>query len=92
VDLGDDARRERGLGNQQMALWIKSAGQFGKHAAAKNAGFNKDDVLVALEGKSTRMTEGELLGYLLKNHHAGEKIKVTVLRESQRIELWLPMQ
>ncbi len=92
VDLGDEARRERGLGNQQMALWVKSVGQFGKHAAAKNAGFNQDDVLVALEGKSTRMTEGELLGYLLKNHHVGEKIKVTVLRENQRIELSLPMQ
>ena len=75
-----------------MALFVKAVGQYNKHAAAKNAGFQKEDVLVELDGLSARMTEGELMGRLLQKHQAGEKVKATVLRGSQRVELMLPMQ
>lgn len=65
---------------------------YGKHAAGKNTGFQKDDVIVEIGGHSKRMTESELIGQLLQNHQAGEKVKATVLRGSERIELSLPMQ
>ena len=45
-DLADEERSRRGLGAQAMALFVKGVGQYGKHAAAKNAGFQKDDVIV----------------------------------------------
>jgi hypothetical protein len=92
TDLTDEARRERGLSSTQMALLVKYVGQFGKHAAAKNAGFLKDDVIVELEGKAQRISESELLGDLLQQHRPGESVRAMVLRENQRLELSLPIQ
>ncbi len=91
-DLTDTDRASRALDPKALALWTKSVGQYGKHAAAKNAGFQKDDVLIACDGLTTRMTEGEMIAYLLQKHRAGEKVSVTVLRGATRVELTLPMQ
>jgi hypothetical protein len=91
-DLSNEERARRKLGDQDLALSIKHVGQYGKHAAAKNAGFQKDDVIVQIAGQSKRMTESELIGHLLQNHQAGEKVKATVLRGNERVELSLPMQ
>ncbi len=91
-DLGDEERRRRGLDHEGMALLVISVGQYGKHAAAKNAGFQKDDVIVQLAGESARMTESEMIGQLLRNHRAGEKVRATIMRGHERIELMLPMQ
>jgi len=91
-DLPDDERARRQLRPGQLALLVKSAGQYGKHAAAKNAGFQKADVLVEIDGLSARTTESELLGHLLQKHQSGERVRATVLRAAQRIELTLPMQ
>ena len=91
-DLSESLRSERDLEKGQLALNVKSVGLYGKHAAAKNAGFKKDDVILVLDGQSQRMTEGELLGYLLQKHVPGEKVKATVLRGSDKVELMLPMQ
>ena len=91
-DLNDDERTRRNLRKQELALCVKGVGQYGKHAAGKNAGFQMDDVIVRIDGKSNRMTESELIGHLLLDHQAGEKVKTTVLRGSERIELSLPMQ
>jgi hypothetical protein len=91
-DLANETRAPRGIENNQMALTVKSVGQYGKHAAAKNAGFKKDDVVVAVGEYSRRTSESELLGYLLQHHLAGERLKTTVLRGDERLELFLPMQ
>jgi len=91
-DLTDEERSRRNLGNQEMALNVKHVGQYGKHAAGKIAGFQKDDVIVQIAGESKRITESELIGHLLQNHQVGEKVKATVLRGSERVELSLPMQ
>jgi type II secretory pathway component PulC len=73
-------------------LRVKGVGQYGKHAAAKNAGFQKEDVIVAIAGMQTRLTEGQYLGRILQAHQAGAKLDTTVLRGEQRVELKLPMQ
>jgi hypothetical protein len=91
-DLGDEERSRHSLGAGAMALFVKGVGQYGKHAAAKNAGFQKDDVIVELDGMSDRITESEMLGRLLTKHSAGDQVKVTVLRGTERIDLQLPMQ
>jgi hypothetical protein len=49
-------------------------------------------VIVAIDDLKGRMTEGELIGTLLKKHKAGEFAEVTVLRGSERVTLKLPMQ
>ena len=91
-DLADETRTSRGVAADKMALLVKSVGQYGKHAAAKNAGFKKDDVIVEFAGQSARVTEGELMGRVLQKNLAGEKVNVTVLRAGQRVALQLPMQ
>jgi hypothetical protein len=92
VDLEDTTRKDRGLAADVMALHVKGLGQYGKHAAAKKAGFVKDDVIVAIDGITSRTTEGELIGKLLQNRNAGEFAEVTVLRGTERMTLKLPMQ
>lgn len=67
-------------------------GQYGKHAAAKNAGFLKDDVIVVIDGFTRRMSEGELIGRILQNHPPGDKVKVTVLRGQEKMKIVLPVQ
>ena len=91
-DLSHEERARRKLGDQELALTVKHVGQYGKHAAGKNAGFQKDDVIVQIDGQSKRMTESELTGHLLQNHQVGENVKASVLRGNERIELSLPMQ
>jgi serine protease Do len=91
-DLTDGERSQRGLDKREMALLVKYVGEYGKHAAAKKAGFQKNDVLVELDGASSRTTESELIGHLLQKHHAGIQLNATVLRGGQRVELKLPMQ
>ena len=91
-DLSDDDRTSRGLDIKKMALWVKGLGQFGKHGAAKKAGFQKEDVVIALGGLSQRMTESELIGYLLQNYRVGDQIKATVLRMGKEVSLVLPIQ
>jgi serine protease Do len=71
---------------------LKHVGEYGKHAAAKKAGFQKGDVIVEMESVSGRRSESELLGYLVQQRKVGEKIKTTVLRNGQRVELLLPVQ
>ena len=91
-DLSDADRTQRGLDREQMALFVKGLGQFGKHAAAKNAGFQKEDIVIEFDGEKKRVTEGVLLGRLLTKRLAGERVQATVLRAGQRQDLTLPMQ
>lgn len=92
TDLPDEQRVSRGLTQNQMALLVKHAGQFGKHAAAKNAGFRKDDVLVEVGKVSERISESALIGHLLHGQRPGDKVPASVLRGGERIQLMLPMQ
>jgi hypothetical protein len=91
-DLPDAEREPRKLTTNAMALRVKAVGQYGTHAAGKNAGFQKDDVIVEFDGNSGRQSEGELIGRTLQTKRAGESVKVGVLRGTERLELSLPMQ
>jgi serine protease Do len=91
-ELSPEQRSERGIGEDQMALLVKHAGEYGKHAAAKKAGFRKDDVVVEVDGMTKRTSESELIGRVLEAHGPGEKVKAAVLRGKERVELTLPIQ
>lgn len=91
-DLDQAERQKRGLSNDGMALWVKGLGMYNIHAAAKKAGFQKDDVLIEVAGMKHRLTESRLHGHLLQEHLQGEKVPVKVLRGDKIIDLLLPMQ
>jgi serine protease Do len=91
-ELPDAERSAKALAADSMALRVKHVGEYGKHAAAKRAGFQKEDVVVAVGSWNKRMSEGELIGRLLLAHPAETTVNATVLRGGQRLELKLPMQ
>ena len=92
VDLTDAERETRKLDRDSLALNVKRVGEYGIHAAAKKAGFQKDDILVSMDGITKRMSESEIIGQLLRNHPQKGDVKATVLRGDKRLELTLPMQ
>jgi hypothetical protein len=91
-ELSASERAKAGLSKENLALLVEYVGQYNEHAAGKRAGFQKNDVMVNVDGQTSRMTEGQLFRYLLGNKPAGTKVPVTVLRADQRVNLELPLQ
>jgi serine protease Do len=91
-DLPNEDRARRGLAPTQLALRVKHAGEYGKHAAAKKAGVQKEDVLIQVGDIETRLSESELIGRLLEKQSPGDKVRVVLLRGTDRIEVALPLQ
>lgn len=90
-DLPDDDRRRRGIDLDALALRVKHVGQYGHHAAAKRAGFQKDDIITSIGDVTERRSEGQVLAYTL-THRAGETLPATVLRGDKKVELKMPIQ
>lgn len=91
-DIPDEERAVLGLDKDQMALRIFHVGQWGEHAKAKQAGFQKDDILIEAGDLRQRITESAIIGHLLLHHLPGEKLPAAVLRGGKRVELKLPQQ
>jgi len=91
-DLSDSERLQRQIPADSLALLVKHAGEYGNHAAAKKAGFRKEDVIVSLEGRTNRFTESEWIGSALLRHLPGTNLPAVVLRGTERLELRLPIQ
>jgi S1-C subfamily serine protease len=83
-DLTDEQRAERKLPKGAMALQVRHVGESGEHGIAKKAGFQKGDVLIAFDGREGRMSESEVLAYLLQRRRPGEAVVATLLRGDER--------
>jgi thioredoxin-related protein len=90
-DLSAEERGARGLGNDVLALRAKHVGEYGEHAAAKNAGFRKDDIVIAFDGDTTRLTDSQFIAKALERKK-GLKLPLTLLRGTKRMEMAIPMQ
>lgn len=91
-DLSSEARRGLGLADDVLALRVRYLGEYGDHAAAKNAGFRKGDVLVEMDGRDARLTESQWMTTLVNDKRPGDRVAVIVLRDGQRRRFELPMQ
>lgn len=91
-DLPFADRAGLSLAKDALALRVKFVGQYNKHAAAKNAGWQQGDILVEIDGLKEHLSEGALIGHLLQKHFPGEKLEATVLRGGKKMTLSLPMQ
>jgi hypothetical protein len=87
-----DGELPAGVAKGGMALRVKHVGQYGPHAAAKNAGFQVGDVIVSFDGKTDLTRETDLFAYAVRARKPGEKVPVTVIRGGKKVELTLPMQ
>lgn len=90
--LSDEARQANGIAPGALALGVLNVGQYGMHAAAKKAGFQKEDVIIEIDGLAEPMGESQLIDHLLQTRFPGDKVRVIVLRGKERKELELPMQ
>jgi serine protease Do len=73
-------------------LRVKHVGQYGPHAAAKNAGFRAGDVIVSFDGRSDFTREAEILVHGVTARKPGDRVPVVVLRDGKTVTLTLPMQ
>lgn len=84
--------RPAGVPAAGMALLAKHVGEFGAHAAAKNAGFKKDDVLVAFDGRTDLLRESDVMAHVLTTKRPGDAVAVRLVRGGRELELKLPIQ
>ncbi len=91
-DLSDNERRDADLSPDKLALRVDHVGQYGQHAAAKRAGFQKGDIIVSVGEKSDRMNESLLFAYLVNNFKPGTSVPTTVLRDGREVKLKMPSQ
>lgn len=79
-------------GKTGISLFVQGLGQFGKHAAAKRAGFKADDILISIDGQREPMSEGQVLVQLMRTRKPGDVISVEVLRDGKPRVIELPIQ
>jgi hypothetical protein len=91
-ELTEQERQAAGIAPDRLALKAEHVGEYGEHAAAKRAGFQKGDIFTEINGDSTPLRETDLLRRLINTTKPGEQVAVTVLREGKRRQLKLPTQ
>ncbi len=85
-------REKAGIAAGAMALRAKHVGEYGPHAAAKNAGFRQGDLLIEFDGHSDLSREADVFRHALTKRNAGEQVPVTIWRNGKKQSLQLPLQ
>lgn len=85
--LSPDDRAKAGLQGDAMAFRVRHVGAYGEHAVAKQAGFQKGDVLLSVDGKSDYRSESDLMAGLLNAKQQGDRVAAAVLRDGRRMTL-----
>lgn len=81
-----------GVPRELLELRVEHVGQYGDHAVAKKAGFERNDVIVSFDGLDRHASEYDLITHVLMKRKPGDKMDVTVLRKDRRVQLVLPVQ
>ncbi len=89
--LDEEKRKALGI-ESAMALQVKHVGQYNKHAAAKRAGFQVDDILVSYDGRTDLQREADVFAHVARNHKQGDTVDVEILRNGKPLQLTLPIQ
>lgn len=90
--LDQPTRDERSVPAGEMALQVKHVGQYGAHRAAKDAGFQQGDLLIAYDGRKDLTSEAVLLNHAISNLAAGDRVTAIVRRGNREVSLQLPIQ
>jgi hypothetical protein len=90
-DVSPELRAKNKLPAEGLALRVQHAGEYPPHNVALQAGFCKEDVLIAFDGRTDLVRETDLLRYTLNDKKPGETVPVTVLREGKKVDLKLPI-
>jgi S1-C subfamily serine protease len=86
------AADKQGRGIDPAGLAMAVTGMFGRGGPKlQAAGLQNGDVIVAVDGSSSAMTESEFLVNLRLKHGPKDSVKFTILRGENRQELTVPM-
>jgi hypothetical protein len=92
-DVPGDKRAALGLPAGSMALEVVGlGGGDGPYGLAKKAGFQKGDILTAVDEFSANVDESQLLGRVMTKYAPKTRLKTSVRRGAERVELLLPVQ
>jgi hypothetical protein len=79
-------RAKRGIGNNEMGFVVKNMwGPGGK--LLQQRGLRVGDVIIGMDGKTDALTESQFLADLRLNHGPNDRVRFTILRGQQRMEL-----
>jgi len=92
VPVKNEERGKDGIPSQGMALRVEHLGLHAPHDAAKKAGVQKDDIVVAYDGRYDLLTDSDVLRHGVTQHKFGDEIQLEVIRGGARRSLKLPMQ
>jgi serine protease Do len=87
-----EERAELNLTADQLALRVDHVGQYGEHARAKQAGFQKGDIVVSFDGRNTAATEADLLASVMQQKQPGDEIAIEVRRGKERKTMKIRLQ
>ncbi len=82
-------RAKHGIAPGELAIRTQYL-EANRAAALSKAGLKVGDIFVAIDGKTTPMTDSEFLINLRLSHGPGETFKATIVRGTERQELTLP--
>jgi membrane-associated protease RseP (regulator of RpoE activity) len=83
-------KKAHGIADDSLALVVK--GLFGQGGPKlKEAGVKLNDIIVAVDGRTEAMSEGEFLTYLRLTHGPKDSVKFTILSGQERRELTILM-
>jgi serine protease Do len=92
LDPIEEDERPKGIPANSMALFAKHVGEYGPHAAAKNAGLKRDDIIISWDGRTDLLRETDLIAYGMTKKKPGDKVEVKVLRGGKPMQFTIPMQ
>jgi hypothetical protein len=88
--LSTAKKKQANLAEDRLALVIKYM-HAERTAGPRKAGLRVGDVIVAVDGKTSALTESQFLASLRLKHLPGDRVKLTVLRGQERLDLTIPM-
>jgi predicted metalloprotease with PDZ domain len=90
VPMSDGQKLEKGIPADALGLRVKWV--FGKDSAATKAGLRDGDIIVAVDGKTAAMTEGQFIAYVRLNHPPADKVRLTLLRGGKREDVLMQLE
>jgi serine protease Do len=89
--IPEEELKALGLPFEPMALRVRSVGQYGPHAAAKKAGFQKGDIITSIDGKNDFRSEADVVRYCVSEKVTGQ-IAIEYRRGKAKREAIIPLQ
>ena len=95
-DLSDAERQRSGIEDTEMALNVETVSRGGRRSSgqtnAQRAGIRRGDIIVAYGGRTNRLTESGIIGYVLQDKPQAKTLPIKLLRNGEQIDVELSLE